>query len=54
MVGTTHGGLGTGTAGKPTAIAAVESGAILIAVTGNATTAASDIVFNFLNVNALN
>ena len=28
--------------------------AILIAVTGNATTAASDIVFNFLEVNAMN
>jgi|SRR5215469_9008886 len=38
----------------PSLITATESGAILIAVTGNATTAASDIVFNFLEVNALN
>src|SRR5262249_42093494 len=35
-------------------ITGTESGAILIAVTGNAATAASDIVFNFLEVNALN
>lgn len=39
---------------SPSLITAVESGAILIAVTGNATTAASDIVFNFLEVNAMN
>ena len=38
----------------PSLITAVESAAILIAVTGNATTAASDIVFNFLEVNAMN
>jgi hypothetical protein len=38
----------------PSLITATESGAILIAVTGNATTAASDIVFNFLEVNAMN
>lgn len=38
----------------PQLITAVESGAILVAVTGNATTAASDIVFNFLAINALN
>ncbi len=38
----------------PTLITAVESGAILIAITGNATTAASDIVFNFLEINAMN
>lgn len=38
----------------PSAITATESGAILIAITGNATTAATDIVFNFLAVNALN
>ena len=38
----------------PSLITAVESGAILVAVTGNATTAASDIVFNFLEVNAMN
>lgn len=39
---------------KPSLIAAVENAAILIAVTGNAATAASDIVFNFLEVNAMN
>jgi hypothetical protein len=39
---------------KPSLITAVESGAILIAVTGNATTAASDILFNFLEINAMN
>lgn len=38
----------------PQLITAVESGAILVAVTGNATTAASDIVFNFLQINGLN
>jgi hypothetical protein len=38
----------------PSLITATESGAILIAVTGNATTAASDIVFNWLEVNAMN
>jgi hypothetical protein len=39
---------------KPSLITAVENAPILIAVTGNATTAASDIVFNFLEVNAMN
>ncbi len=38
----------------PALATATESGAILIAVTGNATTAATDIVFNFLEVNAMN
>jgi len=38
----------------PSLITATESAAILVAVTGNATTAASDIVFNFLEVNAMN
>lgn len=38
----------------PQLITAVESGAILVAVTGNATTAVSDIVFNFLDALALN
>lgn len=38
----------------PQLITATESGAILVAITGNATTAASDIVFNFLSLNALN
>jgi hypothetical protein len=38
----------------PSLITATESGAILIAVTGNATTAATDIVFNALQVQALN
>jgi hypothetical protein len=38
----------------PGLIAATENGAILIAVTGNAATATSDIVFNFLEINAMN
>jgi hypothetical protein len=38
----------------PSLITAAEVGAILIAVTGNATTAVADIVFNFLEVNAMN
>lgn len=50
VVGTTHGGL----SGGPVACTAPENAPILIAVTGNATTAVSDIVFNFLAVNAMN
>ena len=38
----------------PTALTAVESGAILIAVTGNAATATSDILHNFLLVQGIN
>lgn len=38
----------------PSLITATESGAILIAITGNATTVASDIAFNWLEVNAMN
>jgi hypothetical protein len=38
----------------PSLISAVESAPILVAITGNATTATSDIVFNFLEVNAMN
>jgi hypothetical protein len=38
----------------PSLITATESGAILVAVTGNATTATSDITFNWLEVNAMN
>lgn len=38
----------------PANITATESGAILVAVTGNATTATSDIVLNFIEVNAMN
>lgn len=38
----------------PAAITATESGAILVAVTGNATTAASDVVFNLLQVLGMN
>jgi hypothetical protein len=38
----------------PSLITAVESGPIVVAVTGNAATATSDIVFNFLEVNAMN
>ena len=35
-------------------IVLTESGAILVAITGNATTAATDIIFNFLEINAMN
>lgn len=38
----------------PSVITAVESGPILIAVTANATTTATDILFNFLEINAMN
>ena len=38
----------------PVALTATESGAILIAVTGNATTAVANIVFNWLEINAMN
>lgn len=38
----------------PQAIAAVENAPILIAITGNAATVVSDIVFNFLEINAMN
>jgi len=38
----------------PSLSTAIESGPILIAVTGNATTAVTDILFNFLEVNAMN
>lgn len=38
----------------PSLTTAVENGAILIAITGNATTAVSDIVFNWLEINAMN
>lgn len=39
---------------KPSLITAVENAPILVAVTGNATTAATDIVFNFLGINWMN
>lgn len=38
----------------PSAITATESGAILVAITGNAATTATDILFNALVVNACN
>lgn len=38
----------------PSAIAATESGPILVAVTGYATTTATDIVLSFFEVNAMN
>jgi hypothetical protein len=37
----------------PSLTTATESGAIIVAVTGNATTTATDIVFNFMQVNAM-
>jgi hypothetical protein len=55
IYGSTHGGLGgAGALGIPTFPTAVESGAILIAVTGNAGTAVADIVLNFFEINAMN
>lgn len=48
-VGTTHFGVTA-----PAVSTAAENGAILVAVTGNAATAVSDIVFNWLEVNAMN
>ena len=38
----------------PSLVTATESAAINVAVTGNATTATTDIVFNFLEINAMN
>lgn len=49
IVGTSHQGVTA-----PQAITATESGAILVAITANATTAATDIIYNFLEVNAMN
>lgn len=45
IAGAVHAGMS-----KPALATATESGAILVAVTGNATTAATDIVFNQLDV----
>ena len=39
---------------SPTALNSTESGAIIVAVTGNATTTATDIIYNFFEVNAMN
>lgn len=49
IVGAVHAGTSA-----PAAITANEGAAILVAITGNATTAASDIVFNCLEVEAMN
>jgi hypothetical protein len=49
IVGTTHGGMGV-----PLALTAVESGAILVAVTANATALATDITISNFAVNATN
>lgn len=38
----------------PSTLTATESGAIIIAITGNATTATTDIKFSFLEINAMN
>jgi hypothetical protein len=47
-------GATVGTLLVPTLLTATESGAILIAVTANAATTATDIVYNFFEVNAMN
>jgi hypothetical protein len=49
IVGAAHAGTSA-----PAAITATESGAILIAITGNATTATTDITFSCLEVEAMN
>ena len=49
IIGTTHGGMGV-----PLALTAVESGPILVAVTANATTAATDITLSNFSANAMN
>ena len=49
VIGTVHGGIGV-----PLYPTATENAAILVAVTGNATTATSDISLNFFEVNADN
>lgn len=46
--------IGLGTGGNPQAVTAVESGAILIAITGNGVTATTDITLEFASVAAFN
>lgn len=52
IAGSTH--LGLGASSLPLFPTAVENAIILVAVTGNATTTATDIVLNFFEVNAMN
>ncbi len=49
IIGATHGGMGA-----PVLLTAIENAAILVAVTANATTAATDITLSSLQVNAMN
>ena len=49
IIGSTHGGMGV-----PLALTAVESGPILVAVTANATTTATDITLSSFQCNAMN
>lgn len=49
IAGSTHGGINA-----PILTTATENAPILIAVTGNAVTTASDIVLNFVEINAMN
>ena len=53
FIGGTHTGVGAGSS-VPQNLTATESGVILIAVTGNAVTTATDIVLNGFLVNAMN
>ena len=53
-VGATAGGLGPVATSYPVAISGTTSSPILIAVTGNATTTAADIVLNYFSVEAAN
>ena len=43
-----------GTLSTPTALTLPENGIILVAVTGNAATTATDIIYNFFEINAMN
>jgi hypothetical protein len=54
-IGIAHLGLGSAlAAGLPQLMTATENAPILVAVTGNATTAATDIALNFVEINAMN
>jgi hypothetical protein len=55
ILGNSHLGLGAaGALGIPLFPTVAENAAIIIAVTGNATTAVADIVLNFFEINAMN
>lgn len=47
-------GLTVGTLLVPSALTSTESGPIIVAITGNAVTVVTDIIYNFFEVNAMN